>query len=152
MRRLILLCSILLLSFPAFSVSGTRVKYVGGTAPGMHSDVVGRLDTTSPDSLVFRYQGRKVLVPYANIESFQHTTEVARHLGALPALFVVLVKARQRRHFFRIAYCDRTSASVPLENVVILEVPKGMAPSLEAVLDTRAPHRGRSCNYWGCWQ
>ena len=98
---------------------------------------MGKLDTTSDSSLIFECQGTKLSVPYANIDSFQHTKEVGRHL--------------QQRHFFRIAYRDRNGPD-PVMHVIVLEVPKRMSCTLEAVLDVRAPQRGRSCNYWGCWR
>jgi hypothetical protein len=69
----------------------------------------------------------------------------------LPVIVVALLKPRQQRHFFRIAYRDPNSPN-PVMHVIVLEVPKGMSCTLEAVLDVRAPQRGRSCNYWGCWR
>ena len=151
MKKYFLLCSLLLLSLPAVALSGQHVQYVGGTAPGITNGAIGKLDTTSDSSLIFEYQGTKLSVPYANIDSFQHTKEVARHLGVLPVIVVALLKPRQQRHFFRIVYHDRNSPN-PVTHVIVLEVPKRMSCTLEAVLDTRSPQRGRSCNYWGCWR
>ena len=149
MKKYFLLWSLLLLSLPAVALSGQHVKYIGGTATGINNGAIGKLDTTSDSSLIFEYQGTKLSVPYANIESFQHTKEVARHLGVLPVIAVALLKPRQRRHFFRIAYRDRNSPNSVM-HVIVLEVPKQMSCTLEAVLDERAPQRTRSCNYWGC--
>lgn len=151
MKRYFLIWSLLLLSLPAVALSGQHVQYIGGTAPGIKNGAVGKLDTTSDSSLIFESEGNKLSVPYASIESFQHSKEVARHLGVLPVILVALLKPRQHRHFFRIAYRDRTSPD-PVMHVIILEVPKRMSCTLEAVLDTRAPQHGRSCNYWGCWR
>jgi hypothetical protein len=66
-------------------------------------------------------------------------------------IVVALLKPRQQRHFFRIVYRDPNSPN-PVMHVIVLEVPKRMSYTLEAVLDARAPQRSRSCNYWGCWR
>lgn len=146
MKKCFLLWSLLLLSLPAVALRGQHVQYIGGTAHGIANGTIGILDTTSDSSLILECQGTKVSVPYANIESFQHSKEVARHLGVLPVIVVALLKPRQQRHFFRITYRDRTSPD-PVMHVIVLEVPKRMSCTLEAVLDTRCPQRGRSCNY-----
>lgn len=151
LKCLFLLVS-LLVSFPAFAIGRNDVKYLGGTAPGVNRGTIGKLDTTSKVGLVFDYRGGKLIVPYKSIESFRHTSETARHLGVLPSIVTALLKARQKRHLFRISYCDRSLDQDAVPQVVILEVPKGMSPSLEAVLDTCAPHRGRSYNYRNCWR
>jgi hypothetical protein len=151
LKKYFLLWSLLLLSLPAVALSGQHVQYVGGTAPGIKNGAIGKLDTTSDSSLIFEYQGTQLSVPYADIDSFQHTKEVARHLGVLPVIVVTLLKPRQQRHFFRVAYHDPNSPN-PVMHVIVLEVPKRMSCTLEAVLDARAPQRGRSCNYWGCWR
>ena len=146
MKRFFLTWFVLLSVWPSFAVSGNHVKYIGGTVTGIHSGSIGKLDTTSDTFLILEAQGKKVLVPYKSIGSFQHTSETARHLGALPAFVVVLLRARQKRHFFRIAYSDRPLDQDAIPQVLILEVPKGMSSSLEAVLDVRASGKGRSCN------
>lgn len=151
MKKYFLLWSLLVLSLPAVALTGEHVQYIGGTAPGIKNGAMGKLDTTSDSSLIFECQGTKLSVPYANIDSFQHTKEIARHLGVLPVIVVALLKPRQQRHFFRISYRDPNSPH-PLMHVIVLEVPKRMSCTLEAVLDARAPQRGRSCNYWGCWR
>lgn len=151
MKKCFLLWSLLLLSLPAVALSGQHVQYIGGTAHGIVNGAIGKLDTTSDSSLIFECQGSKVTVPYANIDSFQHSKEVARHLGVLPVIVVALLKPRHQRHFFRITYRDQTSPD-PVMHVIVLEVPKRMSCTLEAVLDARCPQRCRSCNYWGCWR
>jgi len=151
LKKYFLLWSLLLLSLPAVALSGQHVQYIGGTAAGIKNGAMGKLDTTSDSSLIFECQGTKLSVPYANIDSFQHTKEIARHLGVLPVIVVALLKPRQQRHFFRITYRDRNGPD-PVMHVIVLEVPKRMSCTLEAVLDARGPQRGRSCNYWGCWR
>src|SRR5437879_3066863 len=98
MKKLAVFCLVVTLSLPAFALGGDHVKYVGGTVPALNSGGIGRLDTTSDTSLTFEYSGRKLAIPYADIQSFEYSKEVARHLGVLPAIMAALLKARQQRH------------------------------------------------------
>jgi len=135
MRNSALICLLLLVALPADAVEDGQVMYTGGTVASLAAGAVGRLDTTSETALSFEYSGNKLVIPYARIESFQYTEEVARHLGVLPAIAVGLVKKRQRRHHFQISFRDDGNVS----QVAIFEVPKQMPPTLLAVLRTRAP-------------
>src|ERR1700756_4143014 len=137
MKTILSLCVIALLALPAAAVDRSHVRYFGGTAPGVKAGVVGRIDTTSETSLIFEHSGNKIAIPYASIESFQLTTPVARHLGILPTIAIALLKVRQHRHFFRISYLDQTGDHAA--QMVILEVPKGLSPIIQAVLEARAP-------------
>ncbi len=132
MKRITILCLLLVLTGSAASVDDNDVMYSGGTVPGLTPGLVGRLDTTSEAALIFNYSGGRMAISYADIRSFQYSEQVARHLGVLPAIAVGLLKMRQHRHFFRISYDDN---SVP--QVVIFEVPKSMPRTLQAVLETR---------------
>jgi len=132
-------CLILIgLTLPAAAVEGGQVKYVGGTVPAVTAGLVGRLETTSEASLAFEYGTDKLVIPYAAIESYEYSTEVAHHLGVLPAIAVGLFKKRKRRHFFRISFGDAGHTS----QVAVFEVSKHMPLTLKAVLQTRAP---RAC-------
>jgi hypothetical protein len=135
-KRFLPFCLLLLLSLSASALEGGHAKYVGGTLPGVTPGVVGRLDTTSDTSLIFEHAGNKVEIPYASIESHKYSKEVARHLGVLPTIAVVLLKVRQHRHFFRISY---RVPGVAAAQVVVFEVPKQTPRTLEAILQTRAP-------------
>lgn len=126
----------LFLSWQAFAIEDGHAKYVGGTVHGFAAGTLGRLDTTQDSGLIFQYAGQKISIPYASIDSNEYSKEVARHLGILPAIAVALVKTRQYRHIFRISYRDANGTT----QVVVLEVPKNMRRTLQAVLDARAPH------------
>lgn len=162
MKRLVAFTLLLLVSLPSAAVDVQEVKYVGGTAPKLQPGMVGSLDTTSSEALIFKSAGNKVDIPYSSIESFQYKAEVARHLGVLPTIVVALFKARQHRHFFVISYRDDTRSEgrsddhsgdqVQPAQVVVLEVPKDIPRTLCAVLEARAPQRSPSCNFWGCWR
>jgi hypothetical protein len=138
-KSFFLLCSLALLSLSAHALERDQVKYVGGTLAGVTVGSVGLIDTTAPATLLFQHSGTKIAIPYASIESFQSSTEAARHLGVLPAIVVALLKARQHRHFVRISYRDQSEDHTV--QVVIFEVPKGMSMTLQAVLEARASKR-----------
>lgn len=135
MKRFAAFCLLLAISMPAAAVEDGEVMYVGGTAPALKEGVIGRLNTTSQTALEFESAGNTLAIPYAKMESFEYSQQVARHLGVLPAIAVGLVKKRQRRHFFRISYRDDNSVS----QVAVFEVPKQMPRSLLAILQARAP-------------
>jgi len=129
-----------LVAVPAFAVNAGEVAYVSGTSAGVPNGTIGSLETVSPDTLVFRWKPftkaavGEIDIHYANILNFQYTTEVAHHLGVLPAIAVMLVKRRERKHFFTISYTGESDST----QVVIFEVPKGDPPALMAILRARA--------------
>jgi hypothetical protein len=142
MKKLLTFCLLLVLVIPTAAVEGTQVMYMGGTAPALQAGVVGRLDTTSETSLTFEYSGTKLLIPYADIQSFEYSKEVTRHLGVMPAIAVGLVKMRRHRHYFRISY----RASDNVAQVAVFEIPKQMPRMLQAVLEARAPQARKPCS------
>jgi hypothetical protein len=141
MKKLMTFCLLMALALPMAAVEDEQVMYAGGTAPALRVGVVGRLDTTSEKSLTFESSGTKLLIPYDDIQSFEYSTEVTRHLGVLPAIGVGLVKMRHRRHYFRISYRGADDVS----QVAIFEVPKQMPRTLRAVLEARAPQTCKPC-------
>lgn len=141
MKKFLAFLSFLIVSLPAFAISGSQVKYVGGTAQNLNPGVTGVLELTSDSALVFQHAGNKLSIPYSSIHSSAYSKDVARHLGILPAIVVSLLRARQHRHFFRISYQDEKG----VEEVAIFEVPKAMPQVLSAVLATRAPLKFKSC-------
>jgi hypothetical protein len=141
-KRLTTLCLLLAIAWPAAAVEEGQVIYLGGTAPTLKEGAIGRLDTSSSASLKFESAGGKLEIPFAKIDSYTYSQEVARHLGVLPAMVVGMVKKRQRRHFFRISFHDEANAP----QVAVFEVPKQMPKTLLAVLQARAP---QSCKPLG---
>src|SRR5258708_29113833 len=85
--------------------------------------------------------GTKLLIPYADIQTFEYSTEVTRHLGVLPAIGVGLVKMRRHRHYFRISYRGASDVS----QIPVFEVPKHVPRTLRAVLEARAPQTYKPC-------
>jgi hypothetical protein len=145
-KKLAAFCLLLVMSFPAGAIEGEQVKYMGGTVADLHSGTLGRLDTTSATMLTYEYSGNKFVIPYAKIDSFEYSTDVARHLGVLPAMVVAPLRKRQRRHFFRISYHDENNVS----QVAVFEVPKRMPRTLLAVLQVRAPQGCKSSYLTPC--
>lgn len=140
MKTVVTFCLLLALALPLAAVEDGEVMYVGGTTPSLRPGTIGRLDTTSETSLAFEYSGARLVIPYSSIQNYQYSSEVTHHLGVLPAIAIGLVKKRQRRHFFRITYLGADNVS----QVAILEVPKHMPRTLQAVLDSRAPKPPRA--------
>jgi hypothetical protein len=135
MKKFMIFCLLLALVLPGSAIEDGQVMYFGGTALGLATGTVGRLNTTSETSLTFEYAGNKLAIPYAAVESYQYSSDVAHHLGVLPTIAVGLRKTREHRHFFRISYRDANQVS----QVAVFEVPKHMPRTLQAVLDARAP-------------
>lgn len=133
--RLAAFCLLMAMTAAAGATEIENVKYVGGTEKVLLEGAPGRLDTSSAHSLVFESSGKKLEIPYAEMESFAFSEEVAHHLGVLPAIAVALVRKRERRHFVRIVYRDEQSVT----QVVVFEVPKRTPQILLAILQARAP-------------
>jgi phosphatidylglycerophosphate synthase len=140
LARLLVVAVVCLVAAPAFAVSAGEAAYVGGTTASVPNGTLGTLDTAAAEVLAFRYKSPtsaatgEIDIPYAKISNFQYSTEVAHHIGVLPAIAVSLVKRRERKHFFTISYSDKSNAT----EVAIFEVPKGRPPALLAILRARA--------------
>jgi hypothetical protein len=134
MKKLITFCLLLAFALPMAAVEDDQVMYLGGTAAA-RAGVVGHLDTTSEKALIFEYSREKLLIPYADIQSFEYSKEVTVHLGVMPAIAVGLLKMRRHSHYFRISYSGADAVS----QVVVFEIPKQMPRTLQAVLQARAP-------------
>ncbi len=148
MKKIISSVLVLLFSLQAAALDGAPVKYVGGTTANLTAGSVGSLDIASTSSLAFKSAGGTIEIPYVDIDSYQSTQEVAHHLGVLPAIAIGLLMARHRLHFIRITYHDQQDDRA--KHVVILELPKDMQRTVEAVLEARASHHRQSPNSCAC--
>lgn len=149
MRTAIVVLLALTLAAPAFSepgraaaVEGQQVLYVGGTLGDLKEGAVGRFDLTREKSLVFDAAGMRCEIPYAQITSHKYTEKLARRLGVVATVAVVLVKHRQRRHFIEIDF--RSDDGTP--QVAVFEISKDAVQTVTAVLDARAPSRSASAH------
>ena len=139
MKRIALMCLVLVASLPAVALENGQVRYVGGTT-SVPAGAMGSLTTTSETALIFEHPSSKLAIPYADIVSFEYSTPATHHLGVLPAIAVGLLVHRQHRYHFRITYRDEER----VEQVAIFEVAKQMGPTIEAILDSRGPANCRA--------
>jgi hypothetical protein len=121
------------LAFDLEIVETGQTLYRGGTVPGFQAGALGKLDLTRPDTLVFSSGTNTLSIPYANVQRFEYQEKLARHLGVIATIAVVLVKHRQRRHFIQIAYTDADRK----EQVAIFEIAKDDVDATKATLETR---------------
>jgi hypothetical protein len=145
LRKIVATLLAITFAVPAFAVEGAEVQYIGGTV-SIAQGLVGRLDTTNEKELKFIAPGSTLSIEYAKIDSYQYTEEVAHHLGVVPTLALVMVKYRQRRHYFRISYRDDKDVA----QSVVLEVPKEMPKAVSAVLEARVPKACVGARYGRC--
>ena len=102
---------------------------------------MGKLDLTRPDTLVFSSGTNTLSIPYTNIQKFEYQQKLARHLGVVATIVVVLVKHRQRRHFIQITYTDGNQK----EQVGIFEIAKDDVDATKATLATRTRKSPAPC-------
>jgi hypothetical protein len=122
---------------PAASVivEGQDVLYVGGTLPGLREGVIGRFHTDNEKKLIFEHSAGRAEIPYEKVISYHVSQELARRLGVVATIVVVLVKHRQRRHMVEIVFLDGTGT----RQAAVFEFAKGMEPTIAAVLRARIP-------------
>lgn len=139
MRSIVALLLALTMAAPAFPsfVYGSEVMYVGGTIAGLKAGAVGRLDMTQDRNLVFQAGEARCEIPYAQIDSHSYTRKLARRMGPIATIVVVLIKRRQRRHFVEVDFHDQAGTA----QVAIFEISKDAVQTVTAVLDARAPNR-----------
>jgi phosphatidylglycerophosphate synthase len=123
---------------PAFAIETGQVAYTGGSL-SVAQGTIGSFDLTSSTALAFKYpvpgaSANEVAIEYTNIRGYSYTSEVAYHLGVLPAIAVGLLKSRERRHFLTIRYVDEADVA----QAAVFEVAKSDPPALLAVLRARA--------------
>src|SRR3954470_15743229 len=135
MKKLIAVALILAFALPSFAtiVEGSDVLYEGGTAVGMKEDTIGKFDTSLEETLVFNAPGAKLAIPYAKITKFNYEEKLARHLGVILTIAVVLLKHRQRRHILTVEYKDEQNAP----RVAVFEVSKYAPETVVPVIQSR---------------
>ncbi len=126
-------------------VQGDAVMYVGGTLAGVKPGTIGKLDLTKDRWVAFESGDARIEIPYKEISAFHYAQRLARRLGVIGTVAVVMVKRRQRRHFVEISY--NGNEGVP--QVALFEVSKDAAMAVVAVLDARSP---RPCREGGKYQ
>jgi hypothetical protein len=134
MKRTVSVLLFVVLAGAAFGAAEPQAIYLGGTSK-VAAGSSGSFDTTNADQLTFESAGGKVVIPYRLIDSFESSTKLAHHLGALPFVAVTLVAPLHRRHYLRISYRDEQSVM----QVAIFEIAKEVPRTIVAILEVRAP-------------
>jgi hypothetical protein len=127
-------------------VEAGQAAYTSGTL-NVAQGTIGSLDIRVPATLVFKFAATssgsgEIDIPYDKITGFVYRTEVAHHIGVLPAIAVSLVKRRERKHYFTINFNDSSG----VDQVTIFEVPKQDPPALLATLRSRSPQACKPAN------
>ena len=145
-RRLAIVCLLLVIGTPTLAGEEETVIYVGGTVTNLKEGAHGSLETKSQAELTFESAGNHLAIPFAKIDAYEYSQQLAHHLGVLPAIGVGQLKKRQHKHFFRVVYRDDEGAP----QVAIFEVPKKMPRTLLAILQSRAPQGCKPMTYAKC--
>lgn len=136
MKKLMCILLVLALGQPALAfVEGRQVLYVGGTAVGLQEGTIGSFDATPIDYLAFESAAGRLQIPYASVKSFAVSEKLARRMGVLATVVVVILKHRRRRHFVTIEFRDAAGAN----QAVVFEISKEMTETMRAVLSARVP-------------
>jgi hypothetical protein len=135
MGKLATVLMICALAAPAWAGSDEAVHFAGGTVTQVKTGAAGTLDLSSGAVLRFASSRGTLEIPYAGIDSWEHTNEKLR-LGVAPAIAVGIVAPRKHSEYIRISYIDDKHAM----QVVVFEVPKPMLRYLMPALESRAPN------------
>jgi hypothetical protein len=135
MRKLVMLLMVSALASRAWAGGDEDVHFAGGTVAQVKAGASGTLDLSSGVALRFVSAGGTLEIPYAEIDSWEHTNEKLR-LGVAPAVAVGIVAPRKHSDYVRISYIDDKHAM----QVVVFEVPKQMLLYLMPALESRAPN------------
>jgi hypothetical protein len=146
LRKFIATLLTLAFAMPLFAVEGDQVEYIGGTVGAVAPGTSGKIDMANEKEFRFVTATATLAIPYAKLDSYQYTEEVAHHLGVIPTIAIVMIKYRQRRHYFRISYRDENDKP----QSVVLEVPKQMPKTINAVLEARVPKACRGSRSGNC--
>ncbi len=141
MKKVIAAILMFAVTVPAFGevfVDEGQAAYIGGTLVNIKNETMGKLDTTQEKALSFNYDGGKVTIPYDRIESWKYDEVLARHLGVILTVAVVMLKHRQRKHIFQIQFKDDAGVT----QSAVFEVAKEQPRVVVAVLQARV----KECN------
>lgn len=131
------------------AVPGRKAAYAGGTAvefPGARDPIVGTLDTSRPDALVFvaerkPHQGVVLQIRYDAIVDLEYGQKAGRRVGATVGTTVLLgplglltLFSKKRNHFLTIGYRDEQGG----EQVVIFELGKDIVRTATKIIETRS--------------
>ena len=137
MKRMVVIAA-LMWATAAFAATEPQVIYLGGTSKVVAGSS-GAFDATNAEQLMFDSSGGKLAIPYRSVVSFESSTKLAHHMGALPLVAVGLVAPLHRRHYLRITYRDEQQVM----QVAIFELGKNVPRTIVPILEARGP---KQCN------
>jgi hypothetical protein len=136
MKKLIAVLLVVSLAVPALALVETgQVQYTGGSIATVAVGTMGKFDLNKAEAVVFQSGQSSITIPYANITKFHYEEKLARHLGVVATIAVVMVKHRQRRHFIEISYKDANNT----EQTAMFEIAKTDVDSTKATIEARTP-------------
>ena len=68
MKRMAVVCLLLVLPLAAVAVENGQVMYTGGTIGALKEGMIGRLITSSPTELTFESSGTQLVIPFSKID------------------------------------------------------------------------------------
>ena len=137
MKRIVavILIAISVVASAAALVEGDQVLYMAGTMSTVAPGTMGKIDLSSATTMRFVGGNGAIEIPYKNVTKYSVDSEVAHHIGVLPAIAVGLLKARHRQHFLHIAFTDEKGTVQTLE----FEISKQMPRMISDLLQARVP-------------
>jgi hypothetical protein len=124
------------LSLPLFAaVRGQKARYAGGTIAGIAENTKGVFDQSREDAAVFTTKdGKKIVIPYKNIESLEYGQKAGRRVGVALAVSPLFLLSKKRKHYLSIRFQDEQGQS----QGAVFELAKGIVRSTLANFETRS--------------
>jgi hypothetical protein len=113
--------------------AGGRVEYVGGTFANLPSKADGRVNTSDPNTLVFRARGQDMCVAYREVNLLEYGQQTGRRYIMALAISPLLLLSKSRKHFLTIGYQDGEGN----QQALVLRVHKNDVRALLASLEAR---------------
>jgi hypothetical protein len=117
--------------------SGSRVFYVGGTAPGVPPKSGMRIDLMQGDAFKLSRQGNALLIPYKDVNTLEYGLRVSRRYVEAALISPIFLIGKRRTHFLTIGYTDLEGN----QQAVILQVGKEEIRPLLVSLEARTGRR-----------
>ncbi|MFC5865121.1 hypothetical protein ACFPT7_22635 [Acidicapsa dinghuensis] len=134
-RRIFFVLLLFVSLLPLYAEDGGGVVFKSGSVTHVKPGAAGRLVLTDSEKLVFESAGGNLEIPFQKIQAFEHTKEVAVHMGWAPAVLIETIKQRRRNHFLKLSYLDGND----VDQFVIFQIPKQMPEILMMTLLMRSP-------------
>jgi hypothetical protein len=120
--------------------TGSRVLYVGGTAPGIQNKSQGRIEMVQEGGLSLKTRTNSLLVPYKDVNTLEYGMHVSRRYIEAVLISPMFLLAKKRTHFLTIGYVDEAGQ----QQAIILQVGSGEIRTLLVSLEAKT---GRKVEY-----